>query len=98
MLYYDYRKLLSYNALISFVIGERGVGKTYGAIKFAISDFLKNGHQFVYVRRYATELETLKIKNSMSMNLKLRHQKSSHGFILMVKSVVMRCHFQRPWY
>ncbi len=58
MLYYDYRKLLSYNALISFVIGERGVGKTYGAIKFAISDFLKNGHQFVYVRRYATELET----------------------------------------
>ena len=58
MLYYDYRKLLSYNALISFVVGERGVGKTYGAIKFAISDFLKNGHQFVYVRRYATEVET----------------------------------------
>lgn len=57
-MFYDFTKLLSYNALISFVIGERGVGKTYGAIKFAINDFLKNGHQFVYVRRYATELET----------------------------------------
>ena len=57
-MFYDFKKLLSYNALISFVIGERGVGKTYGAIKFAINDFLKNGHQFVYVRRYATELET----------------------------------------
>lgn len=57
-MFYDFGKLVSYNALISFVIGERGCGKTYSAIKFAINDFLKNGHQFVYVRRYATELET----------------------------------------
>ena len=57
-MFYDFGKLVSYNALLNFVIGERGVGKTYGAIKFAVKDFLKNGHQFVYVRRYATELET----------------------------------------
>lgn len=57
-MFYDFAKLVSYNALLNFVIGERGVGKTYGAIKFAIQNFLKSGHQFVYVRRYATELET----------------------------------------
>ena len=51
-MYYDFSKLVSYNALLSFVIGERGVGKTFGAKKFVINDFLKNGNQFVYLRRY----------------------------------------------
>ena len=57
-MFYDYSKLISYNSLISFILGERGVGKTYGAIKMVISDFLKHGKQFVYLRRYSTELET----------------------------------------
>ena len=29
-MYYDYNKVLSYNAFFNFIIGERGVGKTYG--------------------------------------------------------------------
>lgn len=57
-IYYNYDKLISYGALFNFVIGERGVGKTYGAIKFVIDDYLKNGNQFVYLRRYKTELDT----------------------------------------
>lgn len=56
-MFYDYKKLISYNALLNFVIGERGVGKTFGAKKFVINDYLKNGHQFVYLRRYKTELD-----------------------------------------
>ena len=56
-MYYDFSKLVSYNALLSFVIGERGVGKTFGAKKFVVNDFLKNGYQFVYLRRYKTELD-----------------------------------------
>lgn len=56
-MYYDYNKLISYNGLLNFVIGERGVGKTFGAKKFVINDFLKNGNQFVYIRRYKTELD-----------------------------------------
>lgn len=56
-MYYDYQKVLSYNALFNFIIGERGVGKTYGAKKICIKDFLKNGNQFVYIRRYKTELD-----------------------------------------
>lgn len=56
--YYDYDKLLSYGALLNFVIGERGVGKSYGAKKLIINDFLKNGNEFVYLRRYKTELKT----------------------------------------
>lgn len=57
-IFYSYDKLISYGALLNFVIGERGVGKSYGAIKFVIDDYLKNGNQFVYLRRYKTELDT----------------------------------------
>lgn len=57
-IFYDYEKLKSYDALISIVLSERGVGKTYGAIKECINDFLKHGNQFIYLRRYHSELKT----------------------------------------
>ena len=57
-MYYNYDKLFSYNFLLAFVIGERGVGKSFGAKKAMLSKFLKNGEQFVYLRRYKTELDT----------------------------------------
>ena len=40
-MFYDYQKILSYNAMINMLIGERGVGKTYGATRFVVSQFLK---------------------------------------------------------
>ena len=55
-MFYDYSRILSYNAFLNFLIGERGVGKTYGASKFVINQFLKKGEQFAYIRRYKTEL------------------------------------------
>lgn len=56
-MYYDYNKLLSYNAMFNFIIGERGVGKTWGAKNFCLKRFLKYGEQFVYIRRYKTEIK-----------------------------------------
>ena len=55
-MFYNYQKLLSYNAMFNFVIGERGVGKTYGALKFVVNNFLNKQEQFIYLRRYKTEL------------------------------------------
>ena len=57
-MFYDYQKLLSYNAMFNFVIGERGVGKTYGALKFIVNKWLDKKEQFIYLRRYKTELPT----------------------------------------
>lgn len=56
-MYYDYAKILSYNAFFNFLIGERGVGKTYGASKFVVKQAIKNGSEFVYVRRYKSDLK-----------------------------------------
>ena len=58
-MYYSRNDLLSYNALFNFVVGERGTGKTYQFKDWAISDFIKNNNQFVYVRRYKTEFKDI---------------------------------------
>lgn len=55
-IFYDYERVLSYSAFLNVIIGERGVGKTYGFKKYAIKRFLKKGKQFVYIRRYETDL------------------------------------------
>ena len=55
-IYYNYDRIISYNALLNVLIGSRGVGKTYGATKLVIKDFLKKKRQFIYLRRYKTEL------------------------------------------
>ena len=57
-IYYNYDKLFSYNFLIAFVIGERGVGKTFNAKVALLKKFLRTGEQFIYLRRYKTELDT----------------------------------------
>lgn len=56
-MYYDLTKILSYNAFLNFLIGERGVGKTYSTSKFVTKQFIKKGEQFAYIRRYKTELK-----------------------------------------
>ena len=57
-IFYDYQKVLSYNSLLNFIIGERGCGKSYGAVKHVINRYLKTGEEFIYLRRYKTELKS----------------------------------------
>ncbi len=56
-IFYSPEKILSYNALLNIIIGERGVGKTYSFKTFAVKRFLNKGKQFAYIRRYDTDLE-----------------------------------------
>lgn len=59
MHYYNYNRILSYNIPVNVLIGERGVGKSYGAKKFVIDQFLKKGSQFIYLRRYDNEIKSV---------------------------------------
>lgn len=61
--YYDINKTLSYGRLFNFVVGPRGAGKTYAFKDRAIRNFLKKGEQFVYLRRYDTELPAAEMRN-----------------------------------
>lgn len=57
MKWYNGNTTLSHNCLFNFIIGSRGVGKTYWSKKWQVKNFLKNKGQFVYVRRYKEELK-----------------------------------------
>lgn len=54
--YYDWQKTLSYDADVTMVIGNRGVGKTYGLRKQCVKDFIKDGSRFVEIVRFQNEL------------------------------------------
>lgn len=56
-MYYNIDEALSYNALFTMIVGGRGVGKSYSAKKRVIKNFINKGEQFVYLRRYKTELK-----------------------------------------
>lgn len=54
--YYSFDKVYSYNATYMFIVGARGLGKTYGAKQRVIRNFIRTGEQFIYLRRYKPEL------------------------------------------
>ena len=57
--FYNYERIISYNCPVNILIGERGVGKTYGMKKYLIKKFLKKKEKFLYIRRYEAELKSV---------------------------------------
>ena len=55
-IFYNPDRIISFNALLNIIIGERGVGKTYGLKTIMVKRFLSRGKQFAYIRRYETDL------------------------------------------
>lgn len=59
--YYKFDALASHNAMWNFVCGARGLGKTFGRKEIAIGKAIKaDDYQFIYLRRYNTELSVAK--------------------------------------
>ena len=56
-IFYNPTPVLSHNSLFNFVLGARGVGKTYAFKKYCIEQAVRQGKQFIYLRRYKTELK-----------------------------------------
>ena len=56
-LFWNPQKLLSYDRILSCVIGARGVGKSFAIKCKLVDDFIKHGRQFFYLRMYKTELK-----------------------------------------
>lgn len=62
--FYDYHRIISYNCPVNILIGERGVGKSYGAKKYVINRYLKYKEQFLYLRRYENEIKSIFSNNT----------------------------------
>lgn len=64
--YWTPQKCLTYGCYLNFIIGVRGVGKTYGTFDWALKRVVKfmegkrkTMPEWVYMRRYESELETI---------------------------------------
>lgn len=55
--FYNLFKARTTNRIFLFIIGGRGLGKSFSLKKVFVDDFLNKGYQFIYIRRYATELD-----------------------------------------
>lgn len=60
-IYYSYAKIDSYKRVLNFVVGERGVGKTYGRKKKRLEVYLATHKQTVWIRRTDKQLEKTKL-------------------------------------
>ena len=58
-IYYSPAPLLSQKCIFNYVIGNRGGGKSFSGKELAIKRFKKKGKQFIYLRRYQTELDPI---------------------------------------
>lgn len=59
--FYNFNRILSFNAQYNYIAGARGIGKTYGAKLKATKDSILKGHEFIYLRRYKTEIKAAKM-------------------------------------
>lgn len=93
-LYWDIKRTLSYNCLFNFVIGMRGVGKTYGSLKECVERHLKARErgqkwEFLYVRRMKVELE--KLTEMKGGRLFKAVQKEFPDHVLKAESNILTC-------
>lgn len=64
VIFYSYDKILSKNCKYNVIFGERSNGKTYGALKIALTDYEATGHQTGLIRRF---FEDFRGKRGQSM-------------------------------
>lgn len=76
--WYNFDKICSFNAVQNYIVGSRGEGKTYGAVKRAITKFIRSGEQFGYLRRTDRELQTA--KGSFFNAIEFKNEFPSHDF------------------
>lgn len=56
-MWYTPNQQLTYNRIFNFVVGIRGGGKTFNALMHAIEKYLKDGSEFIYLRRRQVHLD-----------------------------------------
>ena len=54
--FYSLTNIKKKNATYNVIIGERSNGKTYACLLDAVKNFLKDGKQFAYVRRWKEDI------------------------------------------
>ena len=59
--YWDIKPIKAIPAQYRIIFGERSNGKTYGTLKDSLEEYIKNGSQFGYVRRWPDDIKKTKM-------------------------------------
>lgn len=72
-MFYSFQRLLSYKRFFSTAVGERGVGKTFGATELVLKEGIKlKSKAFVWVRRFDADIDEIKDDFALDM---IKHNK-----------------------
>lgn len=55
-IFYSSNQAMSYNKVLTMVIGGRGIGKSFEYKLRCVKRFIEHGEQFIYIRRFKSEL------------------------------------------
>lgn len=61
--HYSPHRAISYGAMLNFIIGERGVGKSYAYKVYALTHYIKTKRKFIYLRRTVKEVDEVNKRN-----------------------------------
>ena len=64
--YWDITPIKKINAQYRIIFGERSNGKTYGTLRSFVEDYIKNGSQFAYIRRWLMDIKAGKMQEVFS--------------------------------
>lgn len=90
--YYSLDGILSRNAVYNAVCGGRGIGKSYAVKKYCVDRAIKRGEEFIYLRRYKTEL-----KQRTTFFSDIEHLWPDYEFRVQGNSAVMRLRGDKKW-
>lgn len=79
-MFFDLRKYIQKGYLYNFFIGARGCGKTFSIKKVTTEDFFKTGEQFVYIRRYDSEIADKKLQSFYDDLIREYPEYANHEF------------------
>lgn len=69
MKYYSTKRIDSTGARYRLIFGERSNGKTYACLQNGIDNWLKNGKQFVYIRRWDEDIKASRMNQLFTGHL-----------------------------
>lgn len=96
--YYNYSRLFSVNAIFNFLIGGRGLGKTFGAKEKGIKDAIRKGDEFIYLRRYSNEVKDARATFVADISWKFpKYDFRIVGSIIQCSPVNLRDMKKRDW-
>lgn len=78
-MYYSANGLKDRDAMFNFIVGSRGHGKTFEFKNEVISAHIRDGSEFIYLRRYKSEFDTIATFFADIAHLYPRHELRTKG-------------------